>query len=252
MQHINTTLATIAAHQHVTILYACETGSRAWGFPSPDSDYDIRFIYRHAPEWYLQLGLPKDSIEIMDGELDINGWDLRKSLRLLMKLNAALIERFTSPIVYYAQPDFMHSFQSLIPSYYAPVSVFYHHFSLARKFWEEIKDASDIKLKAYFYLIRSLLTCNWVIQSTDVPPMHIEGLMTKMDDETNQFLRKLIALKATVGERYLHHKDEVMQKIAERLFEKVEPYKNRLKGHHQDYQLLDDFFIKTLYANDHP
>ena len=78
----------------VRVLYACESGSRAWGFASADSDYDVRFIYSHPQEWYLSIDLEHepDVIEVpIDGELDISGWDLRKALKLFRKSNPALI-----------------------------------------------------------------------------------------------------------------------------------------------------------------
>lgn len=140
MQNIQQILKEIEAQYKVEILYACETGSPAWGFPSPDSDYDIRFIYKHSRDWYLSLSIQKDTIEVMDGDLDITGWDLRKCLKLLKKSNVPLIERFQSPIEYYAKDGFKNEFKNLIQHYYSPIASFYHHYSLASKFWEELKE----------------------------------------------------------------------------------------------------------------
>jgi len=96
----------------VEIVFACESGSRGWGFSSPDSDYDVRFVYRHCAEWYLTAteragkGQPqRDVIELpIDAELDVGGWDLRKALRLLDNSNPTLWEWLRSPIVYREQP----------------------------------------------------------------------------------------------------------------------------------------------------
>lgn len=162
MKNTKDILAQVEKKKKIKILYACETGSRAWGFPSPDSDYDVRFIYIHERDWYLSLSQRKDTIEHMDGEMDITGWDLKKSLALLKKSNAPLIERFQSPIEYFQDTDFKSDFNELIKAYYSPTAVFYHHYSLAQKFWEELKDKEEIKLKSYFYLIRSLLSCHWI------------------------------------------------------------------------------------------
>ena len=140
MENIKHILTEIEKKKHIKILFACETGSRAWGFPSPDSDFDIRFIYRHERDWYLSLSAGKDTVEVMDGELDITGWDLRKSLALLKKSNAALIERFQSPIEYYTEDSFKKDFKELITAYYSPTAVFFHHYSLGKGFWEEIKE----------------------------------------------------------------------------------------------------------------
>jgi uncharacterized protein len=158
MKHIQNILTQLSLEKDIEILYACETGSRAWGFLSPDSDYDIRFIYMHKRDWYLMLNEQKDTIEQMVGDYDVTGWDVRKCLMLLKKSNAPLIERFQSPIEYMSDGGFRDNFKKLIAQYYSPIAVFYHHYSLATNFWEDLKDKEEIKLKSFFYLVRSLLS----------------------------------------------------------------------------------------------
>jgi len=249
MQQIEQALDTIASTNNIEILYACETGSRAWGFPSPDSDYDVRFIYRHPKNWYLNLGTPKDYVESMQGELDITGWDLKKSLHLLKKSNASLIERFQSPIVYAANEAFANDFKQLISAYYSPTAVFYHHYQLAENFWMDIKDASDIKLKSYCYLVRSLLSCNWIVKDSSVLPMHIEGLMELTTGQNTRILRDVIKLKATVGEKYLHKQEDDLRNLITDLFELIDPVKHTLGINDKDYTLLNTFFLQTLNAD---
>jgi uncharacterized protein len=248
MENIKHILIKIEQKKNIKILYACETGSRAWGFPSPDSDYDIRFVYMHERDWYLSLSQRKDTVEIMDGDLDITGWDLKKCLTLLKKSNAPLIERFQSPIEYFAVPGFKEEFKKLIAAYYSPTAVFFHHYSLAKKFWEDLKDKDEFKLKSYFYLIRSLLSSNWIIKDNSVLPMHIEGLMQYIDEEYKGRLRELIALKATVGEKYLHKKDEKLNEWVLNLFECIEAEKENLMANKADMRLLNEFFLKMWYA----
>lgn len=248
MEQIKTALERIAAERGVQILYACETGSRAWGFPSPDSDYDVRFIYMHEADWYLSLGKRKDTIECMDGDLDITGWDLRKSLQLLKKSNAPLIERFQSPIAYFEQPKFTAAFQSLIAAYYSPTAVFYHHYSLAQKFWADIQQASEYKLKSWFYLVRSLLSCNWTVHDKTVLPMHIEGLMRYMEADHCERLRSLIALKASVDEKYLHQAEPFWQEWIAAQFAYLEAHKHQLGVSKQGMGMLDSFFLKMLHG----
>lgn len=249
MQNIQTILTQIEQKKNIKILYACETGSRAWGFPSPDSDYDVRFLYMHKRDWYLSLSQHKDTIEHMDGDLDITGWDLRKSLLLLKKSNVPLIERFQSPITYFGDENFKAEFKQLIESYYSPTGVFFHHYSLAQKFWEELKDKETVKLKSYFYLIRSLLSCNWIIQDKSVLPMHIEGLMTKIESNRRDELRALIQLKAGVGEKYLHPKDEGVHAWIKEMFELLERSKENLGVNRKDNSALNSFFLKMVHAN---
>lgn len=252
MQAIPQIIEQIAADKKVKLLYACETGSRAWGFPSPDSDYDIRFIYMHERDWYLSLYERKDTIEVMDGDLDITGWDLRKCLHLLKKSNAALIERFQSPIPYFIDDNFKQSFTGLIQQYYSPIAVFFHHYSLAQKFWEELKDQKEIKLKSYFYLIRSLLSCYWTTKDDSVLPMDIEGLMTKIDDGRKSELRQLIQLKATVGEKYLHPADANLNEWIQQMFILLEQSQSNLTINSKDSKALNSYFLQTVntYAND--
>jgi uncharacterized protein len=248
MENIRNILKGIEQKKNIKILYACETGSRAWGFPSPDSDYDIRFIYMHERDWYLSLSQRKDTIEIMDGDLDITGWDLRKCLTLLKKSNTPLIERFQSPIEYYAVDGFKDEFKKLIENYYSPIAVFFHHYSLAKNFWMDLKDKDEFKLKSYFYLIRSLLSCNWIIEDNSVLPMEIEGLMKYIDEDFKDELRKLIVLKGTVGEKYFHKKDDKLNERILNLFEMIELSKENLVANKVDMSLLNEFFLKMLYA----
>jgi len=250
MQNIRTILNQIETKKQIKILYACETGSRAWGFPSPDSDYDIRFVYMHERDWYLGLHQRKDTIEIMDGDLDITGWDLRKCLTLLKKSNAPLIERFQSPVEYYAVPGFKDDFKTLVKNYYSPIAVFYHHHSLAKKFWEEMKDKEAYKLKSLFYLLRSLLSCNWIMEDKNVLPMDIFGLMQYATVEQKKKLDELIALKATVGEKYMHPENETLNEWIMVWFEKAEAAKDKLQANNNDMAQLNEFFLKTLYATD--
>lgn len=201
----------------------------------------------HTKDWYLFLNEQKDAIEFMlNEELDITGWDLRKSLLLLKKSNAALIERFQSPVVYYSVNNFGDHFKKLIAEYYSPAAVFYHHYSLAKKFWGDIQDQQKFRLKNYFYLIRSMLSCNWIIESDAVLPMHIEGLMELIDDERKTELRKLIEIKSTVNEKYLYTKDESLNTWILALWNKIEGAKDKLGAISSSYTLLNEFFIKTI------
>ncbi|MCE3282811.1 MAG: putative nucleotidyltransferase, partial [Chitinophagaceae bacterium] len=232
---------------NIRILYACETGSRAWGFPSPDSDYDIRFIYMHPANWYLELNEKKDSIEqTIAGDLDISGWDLRKSLLLLKRSNAPLIERFNSPIEYFSVDGFKQEFGKLIEYYYSPVAVFYHHYSLAQKFRADIIDREEVKLKGLFYLVRSLLSCYWIMQDNTVVPMELERLMTILDDTKRKELRALVQLKSTVGEKYLHKTSPALLGWIETLWTDIDAAKNSLRSSSNDYTLLNEFFIRML------
>ena len=116
----------------VRVLLAVESGSRAWGFASPDSDYDVRFIYAHPKDWYISVMEERDVIEeMLPGDLDVSGWDLRKALRLFAKCNLALNEWIGSPMTYFAIDEFRAQIAALIPRYFNPIAAIHHYRSTA-------------------------------------------------------------------------------------------------------------------------
>lgn len=249
MEIFRKVLKDIEQKKNIKILYACETGSRAWGFPSPDSDFDVRFIYMHERDWYLSLSQRKDTIEFMDSDLDITGWDLKKCLTLLKKSNATLIERFQSPIEYFSVEEFKGEFKNLIENYYSPTAVFFHHYSLTKKFWEEVKDTNEYKLKSWFYMVRSLFSCAWILEKDSVLPMNIQDLMEWMSEDWKSQINKLIDLKKTVGEKYLHSKDVELNDRILAMMELIEKSKDNLKVNRKDMTDLNRFFLKMVNNN---
>ncbi len=119
--------------EQIRILYACESGSRAWGFPSQDSDYDVRFLYIRRPEWYLSIFDKRDVIERPISEkLDIGGWDLRKALNLYRKSNPPLLEWLQSPIRYSEKYGVAEQLRGIASLAFSPKSCVYHYFHMAR------------------------------------------------------------------------------------------------------------------------
>jgi predicted nucleotidyltransferase len=165
----------------VRVLLAVESGSRAWGFASPDSDYDVRFIYNHHRDWYISVAESRDVIEeMLPGDLDVSGWDLRKTLRLFGKCNIALNEWLGSPIVYWQAPTFREQLLQLMPSYFNPVAGLHHYRSMAVRTLEENLQGERIGIKKLFYVLRPLLACRWIERKRSPPPTLFHAMM---DDE---------------------------------------------------------------------
>ncbi len=188
-EKIQAHLRAIEAEKSVRIVYACESGSRAWGFPSADSDYDVRFIYLHPRDWYLSINveLKRDVIEEMDGKLDLSGWDLRKALRLLRKGNPPLIEWLGSPIVYLEKFKVADQMRDLMSEYYSPVACSYHYFHMARgNYRTYLKGATEgpntVWVKKYFYMLRPLLAIKWIEQGWGVAPTEFQVLVDRIVD----------------------------------------------------------------------
>ncbi len=169
-------LAEIEKRENIRVIYCAEAGSRAWGFDSPDSDYDARFVYVRRTEDYLKLGAFRDVIEWkLDDTLDINGWDLRKLLRLLYNSNPVIFEWRGSPIVY-RTTDLWEKNAPLFDGYFSERAAVYHYLNTARNHVKSYLTSDTVKLKRYFYTLRSLWACRWVIEKKSPPPVPFEEL----------------------------------------------------------------------------
>jgi predicted nucleotidyltransferase len=199
---IASALASLEATHNIRILYACESGSRAWGFPSPDSDYDVRFIYVHALDWYLGLDEGPDTLNFpVDEELDLAGWELRKTLRLLRGSNAALFEWLQSPIVYHETPGFRAPLAPLLPSAFNLKAGLHHYLGQLRRGVEEDLVGEEVRLKRLFYALRSALAVRWIRERHALPPMEFAPLRAWLPANLEQVVDELLAQKAHSNEK---------------------------------------------------
>ena len=237
-----------AANQYgVHLLLACETGSRAWGFPSPDSDYDVRFIYRHPKDGYLSIDDPKDTLEYLSGDLDLVGWDLRKSLQLLRKSNAAMFERLQSPIIYRQQAGFREQLHQLAPAYFSCRAGLHHYWSMAANYYKAGAAAPQVKLKSYFYLLRATLASLWIVENKTMPPLAFRDLLPLVQEEAwRQKIAELLNLKATVNETYLHPKEPALEEYIRSILHYCEGKKDAFAKHQGDTQTLNELFRAYL------
>lgn len=200
-QVIRAKLKEIEQRENVRILWAAESGSRAWGFASPDSDYDVRFIYVRPREDYLKLERTRDVIELPDdGVLDINGWDLDKTLRLLYKSNPTLFEWMNSPILYWDR-ELEERFRPLMQEYFSPQRGLYHYLSMAEGNFKSEFSTDKVKVKRYFYVLRPLLACKWILEKGTPPPVPFETLLeSQLEEGMKPYIQHLLNLKKNVPE----------------------------------------------------
>lgn len=176
----------IEATEQVRILYACESGSRAWGFASPDSDYDVRFIYVRPLEWYLSIDCAKrrDVIELpIERDLDVNGWDLPKTLTLYHKTNPPLYEWLGSPIVYRDVCDLHGELMARASRYYCPRAAIYHYLRMAQNNWNSYLQVDPVRTKKYLYALRPLLAALWIERGMGVVPTTFQDLVQGVVDD---------------------------------------------------------------------
>lgn len=238
----------------VTILYACESGSRAWGFPSTDSDYDVRFIYVHSYDWYLSIDKNKDVIEDVGKVLDFNGWELRKSLRLFRSNNAGLYEKLQSPVVYMERSDFKRKMNAVMSEFYEPISGLYHYLSLVRNFHEHELSTETPKLKKYFYAVRSILAAKWIREMGTVPPMEFSKLRTlQTNSDWNELVDHWLELKTAGAEALTVNNSSLMDNFLVEELEIGTAYaKSLAAGKKADSDILNTYFrqwVKEVSAS---
>lgn len=232
---------------NIQILLACETGSRAWGFPSPDSDYDVRFIYRHPLDWYLGIDDHKDTREYLAGDLDLVGWDIRKSLRLLRKSNAAMFERMQSPMIYLQQPDFREKLLQLAPQYFSRRAGLHHYLSMARNYYEACAPAAEVKLKSYFYLLRTALASLWIVENKTIPPLRFHDLLPLVPDQAIlQQIGTLLNRKAIQNETYMHPKEPELEAFVQNLLAYCQSQADAFARHQGGTAPLNTFFRSLI------
>lgn len=256
-EKIQEQLRRIEEAENIKILFAVESGSRAWGFASPDSDYDVRFIYIRRLEDYLRLNTIRDVIELpIDDVLDINGWDLQKTLRLLHKSNPTLFEWFSSPIVY-QETEFADKFRDLMMHYFSSKKTMYHYVSMAEGNYREYLKGDLIRAKKYFYVLRPVLACQWILDWGTPPPMLFSELLkAELPVELIDVVNQLLELKMNSPEVKLIKR---ISEINEYLDESIPRIKRAVRlledSLTPDWNELNQLFLQSLewkgvYNND--
>ena len=168
----------IEREEDVRVLFAIESGSRAWGFASTDSDWDVRFVYAHPRDWYLTINPGRDVIECpIEDDLDINGWDVRKALHLLRKGNAVLVEWLQSPITYREDEWFTGRLREVVRDHVRPRAWMHHYMSQAKRNYREYLRRDLVRTKKYLYCLRPLFACSWILRTNEAPPMEFQKLL---------------------------------------------------------------------------
>ncbi|NDI97864.1 nucleotidyltransferase domain-containing protein [Flavobacterium sp. LaA7.5] len=239
-------LKQIEQERNIEILFAVESGSRAWDFASPDSDYDIRFVYKHEKDWYLNLWEQGDTIQFMtEDDLDGSGWDVRKALRLLAKSNASFLGWLFSPVVYIENGTFLKEVKEVANNNFNPVAGFYHYHSMNKGF-EETLGTNEMTLKSFFYAIRTALCANWIYKNSTVPPVLFKELYPLIDSSYHKILDDLIALKATQIEKSNKPVDDVLINLVRTIVEENNSVKNDLVNRKPNPEEFNKLFLKTI------
>ena len=243
-------LKEIERNENIKILFAVESGSRAWGFASPDSDYDVRFIYVRPKEFYLRLDKTRDVIELpINDELDINGWDLKKALTLLHNSNPTLFEWLSSPIVY-CKTDFMDNNCEKLNSYFSAKKSLYHYLHMAENNNREFLRDDIVKLKKYFYVLRPILACKWILEHKSQPPMQFKRLVdAQLPDYIRDEVDELLERKINAPEiKNIKRVEKINDYIEHSITEIKQSLDTILPEKDKDWNELNEIFLSELHC----
>jgi predicted nucleotidyltransferase len=249
-------LADIELNHGVRVLYACESGSRAWGFESQDSDYDVRFIYARPRDWYLAIDVERrrDVIEVpISDDLDISGWDIRKTLQLFHKSNPPLNEWLISPIVYVEHGEFSNRLRELAPDSYNPIAAHYHYLRMADNNFRSYLKGEIVRRKKYLYVLRPLLAVKWIENELGVVPIEFDKLVasTVSDSDLRKEIEELLILKRAGMESDEGPRFHFIHSFIESEMERHGDDHNQSPGSRADLNKLNKIFLNTI-ENDAP
>ena len=250
LETIQNKLDEIERTEHVRILHAVESGSRAWGFASPDSDYDVRFIYVRTEEDYLRLGRQRDVIEWqLDETLDINGWDLQKALRLMHGSNPTLFEWSNSPVVY-RTTALWQKISAEGSVCFSERAGFQHYLSMAKHTYHAYLTGETVRLKKYLYMLRPELACRWILSRHSIPPVAFSELAEAvLPAEMQAPVAELLARKMQTSESGEEPRLPLLHAYLERTLTELEAAAQSLKKEQSpDWALLDRLFLETVRA----
>lgn len=241
-------LREIEQREECRILLAVESGSRAWGFASPDSDYDVRFIYVRPEKAYLRLDRTRDVIEVpINDELDINGWDIDKTLRLLHKSNPTVFEWFSSPIIYQTSA-FADQFRPIMQKYFSSKAGLWHYLHMAEGNYRDYLRGEMVRAKKYFYVLRPILACKWILEKGTPPPMLFAELVkSELPDGLSETVCQLLDLKMNSPEiKEIPRIDQLNRYLDAGIVSVKEQIEKLPNTPVQDWNELNELFFSVL------
>ena len=241
-------LREIEQREECRILLAVESGSRAWGFASPDSDYDVRFIYVRPEKAYLRLDRTRDVIEVpINDELDINGWDIDKTLRLLHKSNPTVFEWFSSPIIYQTSA-LADQFRPIMQKYFSSKAGLWHYLHMAEGNYRDYLRGEMVRAKKYFYVLRPILACKWILEKGTPPPMLFAELVkSELPDDLSETVYQLLDLKMNSPEiKEIPRIDQLNRYLDTGIVSVKEQIEKLPNTPVQDWNELNELFFSVL------
>ncbi len=247
-EEILISLTSLEAEQGIRVLYACESGSRAWGFASRDSDWDVRFFFVHPQREYLRVQLPADHLHRdLPGDLDITGWDLRKALHHAAKSSASVLEWLGSPVVYFDRDGFAAEMRRLARGCFRVRPTVHHYLGLAKQLWAQAGEGAELNGKKCLYVIRATLCARWALTHGTPPPVAFAELLPLIDDAVlREEVRQFVALKLEARESDALPVSGALRRFLSDTRAACDEEQAALTTADPDLSPVDDFFQRTL------
>lgn len=249
-QAIQEALQRLEVAEDVRVLYAVESGSRAWGFASRDSDWDVRFLYLRRPEWYLSVQRRRDVLEYpLENDLDVSGWDLQKALALFAKSNPPLLEWLRSPIVYREDFSIARVLRKLSERFFSSRSCMHHYFHMAERNYREYLQGDPVRVKKYLYVLRPLLACRWIGARGTIPPMEFAALVEdQLPPELEGTTRQLLERKRSGEELASGPRIPEINRFLDAEIARLDQALRAIpRGPAPDWEALDEVFRSSLH-----
>ena len=248
-EEILQSLAALETERGIRLLYACESGSRAWGFASRDSDWDVRFFFVHPQREYLRVHAPADHLHRdLPGDLDITGWDLRKALHNAAKSNASVLEWLHSPQVYF-ESDAVPEFRRLARAGFRVKPAVHHYLGLAKQLWAQAGEGAALNGKKVLYVLRATLCARWTLTHRTPPPVAFAELLPLIGDGALlDEVRQFVVLKQEAKESDALPVSETLRTFLAATRSACDAEQESLVTAEADMPPLDEFFQRTLAA----
>lgn len=257
-EHILKVIKQVEIDYEVKVLFACESGSRAWGYSSAESDFDVRFIYIHKTNWYLSIDDKRDVLEISKQDsistethplLDVSGWELRKALKLLRKSNPTLLEWIHTDIVYYKAYSTINKMKMLSSNLFDPIPCLFHYLNMAKRNISAFLQGNMVKIKHYFNILRPILAAKWIEKYHSIPPVQFELLLeeTVPEGELKEYIYFLMKRKKAGEELDLEPRLDFLRRYLNDEMNRIEAFARNLnKKMPAPTNQLDQLFRETL------
>lgn len=245
---IRAKLGEIEHREQVRIIWAVEAGSRAWGFPSPNSDYDVRFIYIRDKKEYLRLEEIRDSMDaLQDDLLDIEGWDLRRVLRMVYRSTPEVYEWFASPIIYRSTPE-AEEIKKILPQYFSVKKCARNYLHMASMDFRTYFRDDEVWQVKYFYLLRQMLQAKWLLEERNIPPLSFEELVRlKLDDEWKDYILEMLQKKKVSQELGKAPRNKKLIDYLEQSLNKMQEEESLLEDDgKKSWEMLNQYFYSVL------